>query len=255
MYEREINRYLDRMVDGHQLASKDEWKGFRCVLFDMDGVLYNSMPNHAVAWQQAMSANGLHFTAEDSYATEGMKGVDTIRIYAERQTGKKLTEAEAQAIYDEKARLFHQMPEAGIFDGVVDLMKQIREAGLTICVVTGSGQKPLIQRLVNDFGDFIDKQHIVSAYNVSHGKPAPDPYLKGLELAGNMKPWEGIVVENAPMGVRAGVAAQIFTIGVNSGPLPDEVLAGEGANVILPSIRRLADDWQQLMAYGPAKRG
>ena len=134
-------------------------------------------------------------------------------------------------------------------------MKQIREAGLTICVVTGSGQKPLIQRLVNDFGDFIDKQHIVSAYNVSHGKPAPDPYLKGLELAGNMKPWEGIVVENAPMGVRAGVAAQIFTIGVNSGPLPDEVLAGEGANVILPSIRRLADDWQQLMAYGPAKRG
>ena len=58
MYEREINRYLDRMVDGHQLASKDEWKGFRCVLFDMDGVLYNSMPNHAVAGQQAMSANG-----------------------------------------------------------------------------------------------------------------------------------------------------------------------------------------------------
>ena len=49
MYEREINRYLDRMVDCHQLASKDEWKGFRCVLFDMDGVLYNSMPNHAVA--------------------------------------------------------------------------------------------------------------------------------------------------------------------------------------------------------------
>ena len=97
MYEREINRYLDRMVDGHQLASKDEWKGFRCVLFDMDGVLYNSMPNHAVAWQQAMSANGLHFTAEDSYATEGMRGVDTIRIYAERQTGKKLTEAVGKA--------------------------------------------------------------------------------------------------------------------------------------------------------------
>ena len=70
-----------------------------------------------------------------------------------------------------------------------------------------------------------------------------------------MKPWEGIVVENAPMGVRAGVAAQIFTIGVNSGPLPDEALAREGANVILPSIRRLADDWQQLMAYGLAKRG
>ncbi len=247
MYEKEVNEYLDRMVGSHLLESKQAWHGFRCVLFDMDGVLYNSMPNHAVAWQKAMSANGLLFTAEDSYATEGMKGVDTIRSYAERQMGKLLTEAEAQAIYDEKARIFHEMPEAEMFDGVIELMVQIRRAGMTICVVTGSGQRPLIQRLVRDFGDFIDEQHIVSAYNVAHGKPAPDPYLKGLELAGNMQPYEGIVVENAPMGVRAGVAANIFTIGVNSGPLPNEALSNEGANIILPSIRSLSDKWQQLL--------
>ena len=247
MYKKEINEYLDHMVARRLLQDKSEWGGFRCVLFDMDGVLYDSMPNHAVAWQKAMSANGLCFTAEDSYATEGMKGVDTIRSYAERQTGKQLTEADAQAIYDEKARIFHKMPEAKIFDGVVDLMKQIRRANMPICVVTGSGQKPLIQRLIRDFGDFIDEHHIVSAYNVSHGKPAPDPYLKGLELAGGMKPWEGIVVENAPMGVRAGVAANIFTIGINSGPLSDEMLAREGANIVLPNIRCLSDIWQQLI--------
>lgn len=249
MYENQINQYLDNLCRKHILASRANWHGFRCVLFDMDGVLYNSMPNHAVAWQKAMAANGLHFTAEDSYATEGMKGVDTIRLYAQRQTGRQLTEAEAQAIYDEKARIFHQMPEAEIFDGVVDLMTHIKEDGLEICVVTGSGQKPLINRLVNDFGTFIDENHIVSAYNVSHGKPAPDPYLKGLEFAGGMKPWEGIVVENAPMGVRAGVAAGIFTIGVNSGPLPDEALADEGANVVLPSLRTLADTWAEITAY------
>ena len=45
------------MVDSHQLASKDEWKGFRCVLFDMDGVLYNSMPNHAVRFYFSFRAN------------------------------------------------------------------------------------------------------------------------------------------------------------------------------------------------------
>lgn len=61
-----------------------------------------------------------------------------------------------------------------------------------------------------------------------------------------MKPWEGIVVENAPMGVRAGVAANVFTIGVNSGPLPNEALASEGANIVLPSIRCLADNWQAI---------
>ena len=64
-----------------------------------------------------------------------------------------------------------------------------------------------------------------------------------------MKPWEGIVVENAPMGVRAGVAANIFTIGVNSGPLPDKALADEGANMVLPSIRELCNQWDALTAH------
>ena len=39
--------------------------GFKVVLFDMDGVLYDSMPNHGVAWQRAMKEFGIHFTLED----------------------------------------------------------------------------------------------------------------------------------------------------------------------------------------------
>lgn len=73
---------------------------------------------------------------------------------------------------------------------------------MQVGVVTGSGQRPLIMRLLNDFGDFLDEAHIVTAYDVKRGKPNPDPYLMGLQKAGNLKPWEGIVVENAPLGVR-----------------------------------------------------
>ena len=47
----------------------------RAVLFDMDGVLYDSMPNHARCWQAAMAKFGLKMTAADVYATEGMRGV------------------------------------------------------------------------------------------------------------------------------------------------------------------------------------
>jgi beta-phosphoglucomutase-like phosphatase (HAD superfamily) len=86
----------------------------------------------------------------------------------------------------------------------------------------------------------------VTAYDIQHGKPSPDPYHKGLQLAGGLQPWEGIVVENAPMGIRSGVAAKIFTIGVNSGPLPDKALADERANIILPSIRELSNNWNHL---------
>ena len=124
----------------------------KVVLFDMDGVLYDSMPNHGVAWQRAMKEFGIHFTLEDSYATEGARGVDTIRKYAKAQLGKELSEEEAQQMYDVKAHYFHEMPEAKVFDGVIDLMQKIKASGLKIGIVTGSAQLPLIERVTRDFG-------------------------------------------------------------------------------------------------------
>ena len=225
----------------------------KVVLFDMDGVLYDSMPYQVIAWHDALAKFGLHFTAEDSYATEGMRGVETIKQYAKKQLGKDLTDAQAQAIYDEKSRLFDLMPRPKVFDGVLDLMEDIRQAGLASGIVTGSGQKPLFKRLVEDFGRYVNKAHIVTAYSVSRGKPEPDPYLKGLAFAGNLHPWEGIVVENAPLGIRAGVAAKIFTIAINSGPLPDEQLLCEGADLLFPSIRALRKAWPKLLEARAAR--
>ena len=214
------------------------------VLFDMDGVLYDSMPNHGVAWQRAMKEFGIHFTLEDSYATEGARGVDTIRKYAKAQLGKELSEEEAQQMYDVKAAYFHEMPEAKVFDGVIDLMQKIKASGLKIGIVTGSAQLPLIERVTRDFGDFVSAEQITTAYDVKRGKPNPDPYLMGLQKAGNYLPEEGIVVENAPLGVHAGVAAGCYTVAINSGPLADSVLLNEGADILFPTIRAFADNWE-----------
>ena len=219
----------------------------KVVLFDMDGVLYDSMPNHGIAWQRAMKEFGIHFTVEDSYATEGARGVDTIRKYAKAQLGKELTEEEAQKMYDLKAHYFHEMPEAKIFDGVTDLMKKIKDNGLKIGIVTGSAQRPLIERVTHDFGDFVSRDQITTAFDVKRGKPNPDPYLMGLKKAGNYAPSEGIVVENAPLGVRAGVAARCYTVAINSGPLDDSVLINEGANILFPTIREFADNWEEVL--------
>lgn len=201
-------------------------------LFDMDGVLYDSMPNHAVAWQKSMAQFGIRMTADDAYATEGSRGIDTIRMMVKEQRGEDITLDEAQRMYDVKTEIFHSMPTARIFPYVMDVMEKLKEQGIQIGVVTGSGQRPLIQRLLDDFGNFLNEDHIVSAYDVERGKPFPDPYLMGLKKAGNLLPKEGVVVENAPLGVKAGVAAGIYTIAINSGPLPDSILLNEGADVL-----------------------
>ena len=215
----------------------------KTVLFDMDGVLYNSMPNHAVAWQESMAKFGIQMSEADAYATEGARGVDTIRMMVKRQQGRDIDEQEAQLMYDEKTRIFHSMPETQIMPGVLQLMEQIHACGLSIGVVTGSGQRPLINRLLKDFKGFLTEDHITTAYDIKRGKPNPDPYLMGLQKAGDLQPWEGIVVENAPLGVHAGVAARIFTIAVNTGPLPDHILQDEGADLLFKKMPDLTEAW------------
>ena len=238
MYTLAIKQYLER--HGFEALSP------KAVLFDMDGVLYDSMPNHAIAWQQSMAEFGIRMTTDDAYATEGARGVDTIRKMVMRQQGREIDEAEAQRMYDVKSRIFHELPEAPIMPGIISLMQQIHDDGIQIGVVTGSGQKPLIRRILKDFGMFVDEANITTAYDVRRGKPKPDPYLMGLKKAGDLQPYEAIVVENAPLGIRAGVAARIFTGAVNTGPLAVQTLLDANADLVFPTMSDCSANWTQL---------
>ena len=224
----------------------------KAVLFDMDGVLINSMPNHVIAWQRSMAEFGIHMSLDDAYATEGARGVDTIRMMVKQQQGRDIDEEEAQRMYDVKSQRFAELPLAPVMNGVKGLLRKMKRDGLKIIVVTGSGQRPLIQRLTKEFPQYITEDHIITAYDVKRGKPNPDPYLMGLERAGRLQPWEAIVVENAPLGVRAGAAAQIFTVAVNSGPLPNRVLADAGADIIFNKMTDFRDAWDRLFCSKPA---
>ena len=104
-------------------------------------------------------------------------------------------------------------------EGVEELMRLIKANRLKICVVTGSGQRTLLDKLETDFKGLLHHELMVTSFDVKHGKPAPDPYLAGMQKTG-VSPWETIVIENAPLGVQAAVAARCFTIAVNTGPLP-----------------------------------
>ena len=228
--------------------AKHGFEAFRpkAVLFDMDGVLYDSMPNHAVAWQKSMKEFGIVMSRADAYATEGQRGVDTIRQMVLAQKGHDIGEAEAQEMYNLKTKYFHEMDEPPMMPGALQLMEQIHHCGMAIGVVTGSGQRPLIARLMKDYGQYLSVGHIVTAYDVKRGKPHPDPYLEGMVRLGNLNPWNTIVVENAPLGVEAAVAARAFTICVNSGQLPTHLFEERSADLIFDSMWQLNEQWKML---------
>lgn len=220
-------------------------KNLKAVLFDMDGVLFNSMPYHAEAWHNVMKSHGLTLSREEAYMHEGRTGAATINIVFQRELGREATPEEIESIYNEKSILFNSYTEAERMIGAWELLQKVKADGLTPMVVTGSGQLSLLDRLEHNFPGMFRKELMVTAFDVKYGKPHPEPYLMALKKGG-LKADEAIVVENAPLGVEAGHKAGIFTVAVNTGPLDGQVLLDAGADLLFPSMQALCDGWDSL---------
>ena len=228
-----------------------ERMALQAAMFDMDGVLFDSMKNHAKSWHETMAHFGLDLPEWEAYMHEGRTGAGTINIVSVRQRGHEATEEEIHNIYKYKSELFNQCPKAERMPGAYELLLKVKASGVVPMVVTGSGQVTLLERLNRNFPDIFRKELMVTAFDVRYGKPNPEPYLMGMEKArkarsgaGELAPNNFIVVENAPLGVQAGVAAGVFTIAVNTGPLPDDVLLGQGAGLLFHSMQELCDEWE-----------
>lgn len=218
----------------------------KAILFDMDGVLFDSMPNHSYAWSHAMTDFGLKMEPEEVYMNEGRTGKGTINILSNRYWGRDATDEEVERIYEAKSALFNTLPEAQPMPGTMELLNKVRARGLMRVIVTGSATHALLDRVNAAYPGIFSKELMVTAFDVKHGKPNPEPYLMGLKKAG-ISADEAIVVENAPLGVQAAHTAGIFTIAVNTGPLKDEVLKEAGADLVLPSMQYLADHLEEIV--------
>lgn len=218
----------------------------KAILFDMDGVLYDSMKFHARSWKQTMDENGINSTPEEFYLYEGQVGRNTINSLVIREKGREATPEEKERMYKRKTELFSLYNDGGLIPFAYEFVSKIKNEGLTPVIVTGSGQPTLIDKLDDNFHGLFRKELMVTAFDVKFGKPHPEPYLMGMHKAGNLNANQVIVVENAPLGVEAAVAVGIFTIAINTGPLPDKVLADAGANIVLPSMESLYNNWEQI---------
>lgn len=213
----------------------------------MDGVLYASMPDHVCAWHETILSLGIASNPEDYYLFEGMTGPATIDILFNRAYDRDATEEEKQTIYAKKSKRFTELNVVSrTMPGARQVLEAVKRTGRMRVVVTGSGQPTLFGNLDKNFPGFFDKKLIVTSYDVKFGKPHPEPYLLALEKAG-IKAGEALVVENAPLGVEAAKAAGIYTIAVNTGPLPDKVLSDAGADIIFSSMSALAENIEKII--------
>ena len=204
----------------------------------MDGVLFDSMPLHAIAWERVMLKYGLPFTAYDTYVNEGRTGESVIDEAFLVARGRHATPEEVRVIYDEKTELFRHLGETQPIQGVAEVLRYVQAQGHQIWIVTGSAQQSLFDKLETCFPGVFVRERMITAWDVKHGKPDPEPYLKAWERSGLPKE-DCCVVENAPMGVQSGKAAGLTVYAVNTGILTCDDLQKAGVDRVFDSMAEL----------------
>ena len=178
------------------------------IIFDMDGVLVDSMPTHVRSWKSAFAEiAGITVTERDLYLLEGMRGTELISKIFEQEgvTDGSL----ADTVHERKNRIFKSIRSSKPFEGVPEMIDAL---ACTKAVVSGSTRSDVETIVDQDFGR--EKfSAIVSADDIKSGKPDPSAFLEALNRMG-IRPSDAVVVENAPLGpmtwFRVGGPAEVL---------------------------------------------
>ena len=183
------------------------------LIFDCDGTLADTMPIHLIAWNRAMREMGGAITPEEFW---GFAGVPTIRIIELLNERHGFT-IDPIAGCDLKERYYVELIHSvEPISEVVAVVEQYR-GQLPIAVATG-GQAAVVARTLAQIGLADAFDTIVSADDVTHGKPAPDIFLEAARRL-NVPPERCIVFEDADNGVIAAQKAGMACIDVRKFPV------------------------------------
>lgn len=175
----------------------------RAVIFDLDGVLVNSMPSHSLSWVEAFQkVAGVKIERRLLYVLEGMRGAELVeKVFSKNGTDKLL----AGKVIEEKDRIFKKMERPQPFEGVKELIHDLRCAK---AVVSGSNRYD-VESFLDEIAGRENFDAVITADDVTRGKPDPLAFNTALDKL-KLPPSQAIVVENAPLGAKAAANAGIL---------------------------------------------
>jgi HAD superfamily hydrolase (TIGR01509 family) len=180
----------------------------KALIFDMDGVLVDSMPDHADAWIEVFAQEGIHIKRQDIYEIEGSNHVGIVTLVF--QKAGRMPPTDFSELARRKRDIFDRINTVKAFDGLREKLEAMK-GRYRFAVVSGSDRE-IVASLVGRFYPGIFDA-MVSGNDVKHGKPSPEPYLKAVDMLG-VRNDECIVVENAPMGVESAKNAGIYCVAI-----------------------------------------
>jgi HAD superfamily hydrolase (TIGR01509 family) len=186
----------------------------KAIIFDLDGVLVNSMPTHVQAWRMAFAKiASLEITERDIYLLEGMRGMDlVIKIFEKLNFHNHSL---VKAVHDEKSKIFKTIRRSEPFEGVDEMIRAIK---CHKAVVSGSARNDVKSMIEDAFGKDMFEV-IITADDIKEGKPDPSAFLEAIRRM-DISLQKAVIVENAPLGAKAASDAGVdcFVV-LNNTPL------------------------------------
>ena len=205
----------------------------KALIFDLDGVLMNSMPHHADAWIKVIGEieKRIKINRQDIYDIEGSNHKGVIEKVFNKAKIPINPDYFDKLLY-RKREVFLEINESVPFDGMKETLSLLKE-NYKLGVATGSDRTIAMKMITEFYPDVFDA--IVSGEDVIHGKPSPEPYLKAASMLG-VYAHECKVIENAPLGVESAINANMYCIAIPTHVEPDLL---KKANVIFKNHEEL----------------
>lgn len=209
----------------------------RAIIFDMDGVLVLGVNKyHIKAWDEALKEFKLNIKliSEEEYnKLEGMKGNEILSIILKRNH-KSLPASLKEKIYSRKKQIFQEIDSPHVDQETKTLLINLGNKDYKLALASGNNRQ-VVEKLIDNehLEDIFDV--VVTGDEVKRGKPYPDVYLRTVQELKFEKD-ECVVIENAPLGVKAAKTAGLFVVAITS-TLSDKFLTG--SDRIIDNLKEL----------------
>ena len=186
--------------------------GFDAVIFDCDGTLVDSMPAHFEAWCEALAIYGAGgvFKEDVFFAMGGRPTLDIVVELNDEYNLKLNPEAVAFA---KREAFLRRLGSITLIDEVAEFAQSLR--GKVPLAIASGGSRMVVEKTLHIVGisDWFDE--VVTADDVTDGKPAPDIFLKAAKLLG-VNPANCLALDDAPAGILAAQRAGMQVISIPS---------------------------------------
>ena len=182
-------------------------------LFDMDGVIVDTAKHHYVAWKSLADKLSIPFTEVENESLKGLSRLDSLECIL-RLGNLEVSSNTKIELMEKKNQLYLQiigsMGPDDILPGVKELMLELRNEGVGICLGSSSKNASSILKSIGIF-DLFDG--IVDGNNLTLSKPDPEVFIKGSKILG-LAPSECVVFEDAESGIEAALSGGFFALGI-----------------------------------------